>query len=85
MSRYASDAARGAYEKENVWPEGKMPDVRTNQCTPYLEWFEAPAQPNGACMILVSGGSYQVCCDVWLIKLWKETFTKLGYQTVNLV
>ncbi len=52
---------------------------------PYLEWFEKPAQPNGACMILVSGGSYQVCCDVWLIKLWKETFTKLGYQTVNLV
>ena len=52
---------------------------------PYLEWFEAPAKPNGACMILVSGGSYQVCCDVWLIKLWKETFTKLGYQTVNLV
>ncbi len=52
---------------------------------PYLEWFEAPAHPNGACMILVSGGSYQVCCDVGLIKLWKETFTKLGYQTVNLV
>lgn len=52
---------------------------------PYLEWFEKPAQPNGACMVLVSGGSYQVCCDVGLVKLWKETFTKLGYQTVNLV
>lgn len=52
---------------------------------PYLEWFEKPAQPNGACMVLISGGSYEVCCDVWLIKLWKETFTKLGYQTVNLV
>ena len=52
---------------------------------PYLEWFEAPAKPNGACMILVSGGGYQCCCDVGLIKLWKETFTKLGYQTVNLV
>ena len=52
---------------------------------PYLEWFEAPANPNGACMILVSGGGYQCCCDVGLIKLWKETFTKLGYQTVNLV
>lgn len=52
---------------------------------PYLEWFEKPAKPNGACMVLISGGSYEVCCDVWLIKLWKETFTKLGYQTVNLV
>ncbi len=52
---------------------------------PYLEWFEAPSQPNGACMILVSGGSYQNLCDLYLVKLWKETFTKLGYQTVNLV
>ena len=52
---------------------------------PYLEWFEAPAHPNGACMILISGGGYQVCCDVGLVKSWKETFSKLGYQTVNLV
>ena len=52
---------------------------------PYLEWFEAPAHPNGACMILISGGGYQVCCDVGLVKIWKETFSKLGYQTVNLV
>ena len=52
---------------------------------PYLEWFEKPAQPNGACMVLVSGGGYQCCCDVGLVKAWKETFTKLGYQTVNLV
>ena len=52
---------------------------------PYLEWFAAPEKPNGGCMILVSGGGYQCCCDVGLIKKWKETFTKLGYQTVNLV
>ncbi len=52
---------------------------------PYLEWFEAPAHPNGACMILISGGGYQVCCDIGLVKIWKETFSKLGYQTVNLV
>ena len=53
---------------------------------PYLEWFEAPASNlTHGCMILVSGGSYQCCCDVGLIKLWKETFTALGYQTVNLV
>ena len=52
---------------------------------PYLEWFAKPAKPNGACMILVSGGSYMNCCDVGLIKLWKETFSNLGYQTVNLV
>ena len=34
---------------------------------PYLEWFEKPANPNGACMILISGGSYMNCCDVGLI------------------
>ena len=54
---------------------------------PYLEWFDAPAADakNGGCMILVSGGSYQNCCDVGLIKTWRDTFTKLGYQCVNLV
>ena len=54
---------------------------------PYLEWFDAPAADakNGGCMILVSGGSYTCCCDVGLIKTWRDTFTKLGYQCVNLV
>ncbi len=53
----------------------------------YLEWFEAPAKEvrNGGCMILISGGGYYSCCDVNLIKLWKEEFTKLGFQCVNFV
>ena len=85
-------------ERQDIWPDGKTPDFQAHQVAamtdeteaergtmPYLEWFEAPAKPNGACMILVSGGSYECCCDVGLIKLWRDTFTKLGYQTVNLV
>lgn len=36
-------------------------------------------------MILISGGSYESCCDVDLIKLWNKTFTQLGFQCVNLV
>ena len=52
---------------------------------PYLEWFAKPEKPNGGCMILVSGGSYNNCCDVKLIKRWRDCFTPLGYQTVNLV
>lgn len=53
---------------------------------PYLEWFEAPANPNGACMILVSGGSYNCCCDVNLVKNdWRKRFLELGYVCVNLV
>ena len=52
---------------------------------PYIEWFDPPANPNGTCMILISGGSYECCCDVWLIKLWNEKFTEIGCQCVNLV
>ena len=53
---------------------------------PYLEWFAAPAEkPARGCMILVSGGSYNHCCDVELVKAWRDTFTKLGFQCVNLV
>lgn len=55
--------------------------------TAYLEWFDAPSSEtrNGGCMILISGGSYECCCDVGLIKSWNEEFTKLGFQCVNFV
>lgn len=55
--------------------------------TAYLEWFDAPSEEtrNGGCMILISGGSYECCCDVGLIKTWNEEFTKLGFQCVNFV
>ena len=52
---------------------------------PYLEWFAAPTNANGGCMILISGGSYQNCCDVGLIKFWRDELTKIGFQCVNLV
>ncbi len=53
----------------------------------YLEWYDAPAKEirNGGCMILISGGGYNSCCDVGLIKKWNEAFTKLGFQCVNFV
>lgn len=53
----------------------------------YLEWFDAPAPEvrTGICMILISGGSYNCCCDVGLIKKWNEEFTRLGIQCVNFV
>ncbi len=54
---------------------------------PYMEWFPAPdaAVDNDACMILISGGSYECCCDVGLIRYWKEELTKRGVQCVNFV
>ena len=52
---------------------------------PYLEWFEEPDNPNGTCMILISGGSYMNCCDVKLIEEWHKKLTALGVQCVNFV
>jgi len=54
---------------------------------PYLEWFPAPADSvrTDACMILISGGSYVNCCDVGLIRSWREELTRLGVQCVNFV
>ena len=62
--------------------EGFNPDQHR---IPYLEWYETPAKPNGVCMILISGGSYQNCCDVKLIKRWRKALTALGIQCVNFV
>lgn len=55
--------------------------------TAYLEWFDAPAPEvdNDACMILISGGSYECCCDVGLIEYWAKELTGLGFQCVNFV
>lgn len=95
----------GAWERETIWPKGKMPDAQSHQIaamtdeaglenfkpdkhrTAYLEWFEAPSKENsnGGCMILISGGSYQNCCDVDHIKNWRRIFTDLGFQCVNFV
>ncbi len=97
LSSFAAEAWRDGV-REPLWPEGRIPDFQAHQVAamtdeskeergamPYVEWFDAPAAPNGACMILVSGGGYNSCCDVGLVRLWRDTFTKLGYQTVNLV
>lgn len=64
--------------------KGFMPDKHR---IAYIEWFEAPPKEkhNGGCMILISGGGYYNCCDVGLIKQWKEVFTDLGFQCVNFV
>lgn len=64
--------------------EGFNPDKHR---VAYIEWFDAPAVDvrNGACMILISGGAYNNCCDVGAIKSWSETLTREGIQCVNFV
>jgi acetyl esterase/lipase len=58
MNRYPNDEARGEYRKEPLWPEGKMPDVQTNQCQPYLEWHMPKELRTKAIQIIYSGGGY---------------------------
>ena len=56
--RYSNDVARVGYEKQLLWPEGKMPDASTNQCTPYLEWHFPKELKTKAIQIIYSGGGY---------------------------
>ena len=96
---------KSPWEREYIWPKGKMPDPQPHQVAtmtdelykpdfkaethrePYLEWYPAPeaGKRNGGCMILISGGGYETCCDIQHIKNWREKFTELGFQCVNLV
>ena len=59
LSRYSDDTSRGGYAKEAVWPAGRMPDVQTNQCAPYLEWHFPKELKTKAIQIIYSGGSYR--------------------------
>lgn len=58
MARYPNDDARGSYNKVAIWPEGKIPDLQTNQCTPYLEWHMPKVLKTKAIQIIYSGGGY---------------------------
>jgi len=58
MARYPNDDARGHTSKEPLWPEGKMPDLQTNQCQPYLEWHMPKELKTKAIQIIYSGGAY---------------------------
>ena len=58
MSRFADDSARGAWEKEDIWPAGRMPPGCTNQCTPFVEWHIPKELKTKAVQIIFSGGGY---------------------------
>lgn len=59
LERFPGDEARGRYEKEDVWPEGKIPDFQDHQCEPYLEWHFPKEQKTKAIQIIFSGGGYE--------------------------
>ena len=61
MSR-VSDRFTAKREIENLWPEGKMPSVQTNQTyAPTLEWFIPTELKTKAIQVIVPGGAYKFC------------------------
>lgn len=58
MERYSDDSARSIYAKQDIWPEGKMPDAQPDQCTPYIEWHIPAELKTKAIQIIYSGGAY---------------------------
>ena len=63
MQRYDSDDACAKTVETDVWPEGKMPDARENQCKPLIKWYFPKEKKTDAIQIIYSGGSYM--CNDW--------------------
>lgn len=78
---HAGDAQIAAMTAESSRPGFRADRHRA----PYLEWAEAPANPVGTCMILISGGGYDVTCDMEPIAMWTDRLTAAGVQCVSLV
>lgn len=58
MQRYDSDDACAKTVETDVWPAGKMPDARKNQCKPLIKWYFPKEKKTDAIQIIYSGGSY---------------------------
>ena len=60
---------------------------RAAHAEPYLEWFDPPPpqKGTGTCAVLISGGGYNNCCDVQMLKDWRKRLTEEGVQCVYLV
>ncbi len=71
-----------AQMRDKAQAEGFNPDKNR---LPFIEWMDAPANPNGGVMILISGGGYNLLSDVRPVEWWNERFTNLGFQCVKLI
>ena len=59
MARFPNDDDRASYEKQDLWPAGRIPDLQTNQCIPFIEWHAPKDLKTKAIQIIYSGGAYQ--------------------------
>ena len=88
-----------AGEHTDLWPsESQIPDFMSGQVArwqvdaatdttrmPYLDWCTPPTSPNGACMILVSGGGYNWLSDSGQIAAMDQDLTAMGFQCAKLI
>ncbi len=67
--------------------EAKAPGfVREKNRMPHLQWYPAPnaAAKTDVCMIIISGGSYQCCCDIPAFEPLVAKLLENGVHCVNL-
>jgi acetyl esterase/lipase len=65
--------------------EARAPGFQaSDNIMPHLDWYEAPAEKNGGCVLLISGGGYNGCVDGAWIDRAAKNFTKLGFVCVSL-
>jgi len=67
--------------------EAKAPGFdRAKNRMPHLQWYPAPngAAKTDACMIIISGGAYQCCCDIPAFEPLVAKLLEAGVQCVNL-
>ena len=57
-TRWPKDAQGIVPERQELWPKDRTPDVQTNQCRPYLEWWVPAQLRTKAVQIVYSGGGY---------------------------
>ncbi len=91
------------FERQYIWPDGKMPQVQAHQIAaklaetkapgfkaddfrrPYLEWFAPdPDCKTDLCVLVVSGGGFNTCCDAERLQPAIDRFVKAGFTVANL-
>jgi len=90
------------YEREYIWPDGKMPDVQPHQIAaktgeksspgfyaddfrrPYVDWYAPnPECKTDLCVITVSGGGFNSCCDEERLRPAVDRLVKAGITVAD--
>jgi len=90
------------YERQYIWPEGKMPDVQAHQIAaktgekkapgfkaedfrrPYIDWYAPnPACKTDLCVMTISGGGFNSCCDAERLQPAIDRFVKAGITVAD--